>query len=456
MKRLTILLLSFLPLNIFGQTFSTKNEDWQNPLVFEKNQTAPHAKIIPYSTKESALTLDQAKSTYYLSLDGTWKFITGRSSPERFPVDSGNHNSMPDNGIILKSPPIGKWKVSDIPKFRNIAMTIETKPPLIPDYHNPTGCYKRTFNLPSSWRGREVLLRFEGVKSASYVWINGQEVGYNQGGFEPAEYNITPYLKTGRNDISVQVMRYSDGAFIENQDMWRLSGIFRTVALIAKPKVHIHDYFVYTEFDSQYRDATFNLELDIQNLSGQLIQGYQAEAELINAQGKPVWEKSLSQTIGQISNKNIEKLKFNVQVSNPLKWSAEKPNLLYPDINPERPIGQSSGNFCEKNGFPPDRSERWRYMGKRANGETQRCKQPYAPPGPRAGSAIETMREDLEIMKRFNINLVRTSHYPPSAEYLDLADEIGMYIVCEAGTECHDNEYLSELPEWEAMFVDRG
>jgi beta-galactosidase len=187
----------FSPAFIFGQTVSKGKEDWQNPLVFEKNQTAPHAKIIPYSTKESALALDQAKSPYYLSLDGTWKFILVEHPREvpggfwqpQFDARQWDNIKVPSN-----------WEMEGFghPKFRNIAMTIETKPPLIPDYHNPTGCYKRTFNLPSNWRGREVLLRFEGVKSASYVWINGQEVGYNQGGFEPAEYNITPYLKTGQ------------------------------------------------------------------------------------------------------------------------------------------------------------------------------------------------------------------------------------------------------------------
>ena len=455
MKRLFIFLLSLLPFYILGQTDSKEKEDWQNPLVFEKNQTQPHAKIIPYTTKEIALTFDPAKSPFYLSLDGSWKFLLVEHPREvpggfwqpQFDARQWDNIKVPSN-----------WEMEGFghPKFRNVTMTIETKPPLIPDYHNPTGCYKRTFNLPSNWKDREVLLRFEGVKSASYVWINGQEVGYNQGGFEPAEYNITPYLKPGRNDISVQVMRYSDGAFIENQDMWRLSGIFRSVALIAKPKVHIHDYFVFTEFDSQYRDAVLKLEMDIQNLSGKQIQGYQAEAELMDAQGKSVWEKPFLQTIGQVSNKNIEKLKFNVQVSNPLKWSAEKPNLYTLVFTLRDTSGKVVETFAKKMGFRQTEVKDgaiW-VNGQmvKLNGVNSHMHHPdYGQAVP-----IETMREDLLIMKRFNINLVRTSHYPPSPEYLDLADEIGMYIVCEAGTECHNNEYLSELPEWEAMFVDRG
>lgn len=455
MKKLTILLLSFLPLYIIGQTVPQVKEDWQNPLVFEKNQTAPHARIIPYSIKETALTLDPAKSPFYLSLDGTWKFLLAEH-PREVPAGFWQPQFDTRTWHNIKVP--SNWEMEGFghPKFRNIAMTIETKPPFIPDYHNPTGCYKRTFNLPNSWKGRQVMLRFEGVKSASIVWINGQEVGYNQGGFEPAEYNITPYLKPGRNDISVQVMRYSDGAFIENQDMWRLSGIFRSVALIAKPKVHIHDYFVFTEFDNQYRDAIFNLELDVQNLSGQQTGKFRTEIELIDKNGKQVWEKPLLQETGEIDINKTEKLKFSVPVTNPLQWSAEKPNLYTLLITLKEPTGKVSEIFAKRMGFRQtvikDGAIWVNGQMVKFNGVNSHMHHPDH------GQAvpIETLREDLLIMKRFNINLVRTSHYPPSPEYLDLADELGMYIVCEAGTECHDNEYLSELPEWEAMFVDRG
>ncbi len=455
MIQTTILLLIFLAFHAGAQTSSTPPDDWQNPVVFERNQTMPHARMIPYSSRDLALTLEPSKTPWYLPLDGTWKFFLTehpRMVPEGFFLPQFDTRQW--NDIRVPS----NWEMEGFghPKFRNIAMTIETKPPYTPHYHNPTGCYKRTFNLPPNWKNREILLRFEGVKSASYVWINGQQAGYNQGGFEPAEYNITPFLKPGRNDISVQVMRYSDGAFIENQDMWRLSGIFRSVALIAKPKVHIHDYFVFTEFDSQYHDAVLSLELDIQNLSGQQIQGFLAEAELIDAQGKPVWEKSLSQTIGQVGNDRIEKLKFSVPVSNPLKWSAEKPNLYTLVLSLKDPSGKVVETFAKKMGF---RHTEVKDGAIWVNGQMVKLNGVNSHMHhPEHGQAVpvETMRKDLLIMKQFNINLVRTSHYPPSPEYLDLADELGIYIVCEAGTECHDNEYLSELPDWEAMFVDRG
>lgn len=455
MKKLTILLLSFLPLYIWGQTNSNEKEDWQNPLIFERNQNLPHAKIISYTSKQSALTLDPAKSPYYLSLDGTWRFLLV-DHPREVPAGFWQSDFEAGQWNNIKVP--SNWEMEGYghPKFRNIAMTIETNPPRIPDYYNPTGCYKRTFNLPSNWKGYEVMLRFEGVKSASYVWINGKEVGYNQGGFEPAEYNITPYLKSGRNEIAVQVMRYSDGAFIENQDMWRLSGIFRSVVLIARPKVHIHDYFVYTKFDNQYRNAIFNLEVDIQNLSGQILSGFQVNAELIDAQGKPVWENPLVQKFDQTGDTKIEKLNFNAPVYNPLKWSAEKPNLYTLIITLADASGKVLETFAKQMGFRQTEVKEGAIW---VNGQMIKFNgvnsHMHCPIGGQA-VPIETLREDLLIMKKFNINLVRTSHYPPSPEYLDLADELGMYIVCEAGTECHNNEYLSDLPEWEAMFVDRG
>jgi beta-galactosidase len=223
--------------------------------------------------------------------------------------------------------------------------------PFLPDDHNPTGCYKRTFNLPSNWKGREVLLRFEGVKSASIVWINGQQAGYNQGGFEPAEYNITALLKPGRNDISVQVMRYSDGAFIENQDMWRLSGIFRSVALIAKPKVHLHDYYVYTRFDDQYRNADLHLEVDVQNLSGTQALNYSVSAELFDANQKPVWEKPALQELTGVAPGSIQKVRFTAPVKDPKQWSPEKPNLYTLLITLKDPAGRVTETFAARTGF---------------------------------------------------------------------------------------------------------
>lgn len=454
-KPILPLWLVMLSLVSYGQTSPNLVADWMNPAVFEKNQTSPHACIIPYSTNESALTLNPSESPWYQKLNGTWKFLLA-DHPDLVPEGFSDPRFNVSHWADIRVP--SNWETEGFghPKFRNIAMTIETKPPKVPGYYNPTGCYRRTFNLPSGWKNREILLRFEGVKSASLVWINGHPAGYNQGGFEPAEYNITRFLQPGKNDIAVQVMRYSDGSFLENQDMWRLSGIFRDVVLIAKPKVHIHDYYVYTEFESDYQDANLHVELAIQNLADQSAKGYRAGLELTGPHNEKVWELPIIKETGIIEPGKTIKVDFNLPVSRPLKWSAEKPVLYTLQISIKDAAGRIVETSAKRLGFRQTEVHDGAIWVNGAmvklNGVNSHMHHPEF------GQAVpaETLREDLLIMKRFNINLVRTSHYPPSPEYLDLADELGIYVICEAGTECHDNEYLSEQTAWEPMFIDRG
>ena len=455
MKLLNLLLLTLLPFSMVPEMVTAQPDDWQNPGIFERNQTQPHAKIIPYDSVDKALENNLSENPNYLSLDGPWKFLLvehPRFVPEGFfqPI----FNTSDWRNIQVPS----NWETEGFgyPKFRNIAMTIATKPPHVPVDHNPTGCYKRIFQLPSNWKDREVFLRFEGVKSASIVWINGKEVGYNEGGFEPAEFNITHLLKAGKNEIAVQVMRYSDGSFLENQDMWRLSGIFRSVALIAKPRVHLQDYYVNTTFDSNYRNAYLNLEVSIQNNSGNQTGNHTLEIDLIDQNAKTIWENPVSKTTGVIENQSHQKVSISIPVTEPLQWSPEKPNRYTLSITLKDPLGKVVECTAPKIGFRQTEIKEgavW-VNGKmvKLNGVNSHMHHPVK------GQAVplETIRKDLELMKQFNINLVRTSHYPASPEYLDLADEIGMYIISEAGTECHDNEYLSEMPEWADLFVDRG
>ncbi len=233
MNRLFAVFLSLFLLNVTvtSQEVEFLPDDWQNPAVFEKGQNAPHAFHVPFASMEAALTNDKTNSNYFQLLNGQWKFKwveTPEQVPEGFWKPDFNVKSWDE----IKVP--SNWQMEGYghPKFRNIALTFESDPPNIPDYYNPVGCYKRTFTVPRNWNDKEVMLRFEGIKSASYVWVNGKRVGYNEGGFEPAEYDITPFVKSGKNDLSVQVIRFSDGSYLENQDMWRLSGIFRDVELV--------------------------------------------------------------------------------------------------------------------------------------------------------------------------------------------------------------------------------
>lgn len=456
MKTIPVILTLMFCLNHgFSQKIIFDPSDWQDPGIFEKNQTRPHAEMVPFNSSEQALSMDHGTSPFFLSLDGSWKFLVVehlRMVPEGFwkpGFDVGNWDN-----IIVPS----HWEMEgyEHPKFRNIAMTIETDPPSVPDYYNPTGCYKRTFSLPAEWNNREVMLRFEGVKSASYVWINGQPAGYNQGGFEPAEYNITPFLKPGGNDIAVKVLRFSDGAFLENQDMWRLSGIFRSVNLIAKPEVHLHDYYVATLFDENYRDAEMLVETYIHNMTGSDKRDYVVGIKLLDSDHEPVAGTLVSQSPAILESGEISRVMFSVPVKNPLQWSAEKPNLYTLVMTLRDGDGKIQEVVAKKMGF---RQTEIRDGAIYVNGAMVKFNGVNSHMHhPEYGQAVpaETMLEDLLIMKQFNINVVRTSHYPPSREYLDLADELGMYIVTDAGNECHDNIWLSEEPDWKAQFVDRA
>ncbi|HSO87818.1 MAG TPA: hypothetical protein VLQ91_14770, partial [Draconibacterium sp.] len=265
MNRL-ILIITFvflISLNAFSQTeVEFLPSDWENPAVFEKGQTAPHAFYIPYDFVDNALK--NKKSPNYQLLNGLWKFKLAET-PEQVPTDFWKPKFDVEDWAEIKVPSNWQMEGYDHSKFRNIALTFESDPPKIPDYFNPTGCYKRKFTIPKTWEAKEIMLRFEGIKSASYIWVNGKRVGYNQGGFEPAEFNITPFIEKGENDLAVQVMRFSDGSYLENQDMWRLSGIYRDVKLYALPKTYIHDFYVVTDFDKNYKDATLTVETDIIN-----------------------------------------------------------------------------------------------------------------------------------------------------------------------------------------------
>ena len=244
MKSISLLsVLLFVFLSVFSQEIEFLDSDWENPAVFEKGQNAPYAFYIPYDSASEALR-GKSSSNFKL-LNGQWKFKLV-NTPDEVPADFWDPKYDVEEWAEIKVPANWQMEGYDHPKFRNIALTFENDPPNIPDYFNPTGCYKRKFEIPKTWKNKEVMLRFEGIKSASYIWVNGEKVGYNQGGFEPAEFNITPYIKKGENDLAVQVIRFCDGSYLENQDMWRLSGIYRDVKLYAQPKTYIHDYYVVT------------------------------------------------------------------------------------------------------------------------------------------------------------------------------------------------------------------
>jgi len=453
-KSVVFSLMLFVGGLAMSQQVEFLSTDWEDPSVFEKGQNAPHAFHVPYASAEAALENNPATSTDFQLLNGLWKFMWVET-PEQVPEEFWQPGYDVKNWDEIRVPSDWQMEGYGYPKFRNVALSFESDPPNIPDYFNPVGCYKRTITIPKEWNNKEVMLRFDGIKSASYVWVNGKRVGYNQGGFEPAEFNITPFINTGKNDLSVEVIRFCDGSYLENQDMWRLSGIYRDVKLYAQPKTFIHDFYIVTDLDDDYRDATLVVETDVQN-TGSENANVQVEIDVLDQLNRSILNDRIQSGNRELAANSLEKVRLSTLVRDPEKWSAEFPNLYTILIQLKDGNGEVLEAFTQLMGF-----REVEYLNQiltvngvpvKLNGINSHMHDPDH------GQAVplETLRKDLLIMKQHNINCVRTCHYPPTPEYIELADELGIYIFDEVGDEAHGNTWLSEDPAWKEMYRDRS
>jgi beta-galactosidase len=425
----------------------------EDPGKFELNQEPGHTPLVPFSSVNDALANDWKNSWGYLSLNGDWKFHWAEN-PQAAPRD---FYQMQFNDVSWRSILVpGNWEMQGYgdPVFRNIAQPFQADPPRIPHDYNPVGSYRKHFTLPANWKDKQVFLHFEAATSASFVWMNGQEVGFNEGANEPAEYNITPYLKPGDNLVAVSVYKYSAGSYLEDQDFWRLAGIFRDVYLLATPGVHLRDYFVTTDLDGDYRDAQLRIAAELSNYAASPASGYRVRAALWDKNKQPVLQ-GLQSDAASLASKETRTLQLSATVRNPDKWSSETPYLYTLTLELLDARGKAVEVLSGRIGFKKvEVRHQALYLNGvpiKLNGTNSHMQHPDL------GHAMdrETIRKDLVLMKQFNINCVRTSHYPPTVDYLDLADELGMFLVDETGDESHATEYISERPEWTAAYVDR-
>ena len=461
MKRSTFtpIICTFLFLSIFAFRSLAQNgagtPDWQNPAVFARNQEPRHIPFVPYANLSDALEDDWNASPFYQSLNGTWNF-KWFANPAEVPENIHTKKAVSWFRNTIQVP--SSWQMEGFghPKFRNVHQPFPATPPKVPEDYNPVGVYRKTFTISGQWDKHQIFMHFEGVKSASYVWINGQKVGYDQGGMEMAEYDITPYLQKGTNSITVQVFRYCDGTYLECQDMWRLSGIYRDIYLMATPKTHIRDFYITTDLDSRYQDARLNIEATLKNYRQQASSdNCRVDIQLYDEAGKPVLDEPLTRDNITLAAEGEQTLQFSEEVDNPEKWSAEFPNLYTVALELKDENGNKLEVVSDRIGFREvEIRDQAVYVNGRQikfNGVNSHMHHPVT------GRAmdLETMRKDLTIMKKFNINCVRTSHYPPNHEYLDVADELGIYVVDETNDEAHATRYVSENPEWRPMYLDR-
>jgi beta-galactosidase/evolved beta-galactosidase subunit alpha len=447
-------------------------DDWENPRVIERNRVRARAYFVPYPDEESALSGERGHSPWFKLLNGSWKFHYAESpalAPEDFFIEY-----FPED-FLMGSFDATHWddaEWSDIrvpcnwqmlgygrPHYTNVQYPFPVDPPHVPT-ENPTGSYRRKFFIPDSWDDCRVFLRFEGVDSAFYVWINGYQVGYSQGSRLPAEFDITSYIRDGVNTIAVRVFQWSDGSYLEDQDMWWLSGIFRDVYLVAKPPVHVFDFRVRTELDEEYRDAVLKVRTVIKNHSEQAVSKYQIELRLLDANLQPVLENPLNSDVS-VEPEDEVALDLEASVANPEKWSAEHPYLYSLLVILKDDRGQTIEVENCKVGF---RSVELRNGNVLVNGVPIMIKgvnrHDHHPDLGKAVS-LESMIEDILLMKRHNINAVRTSHYPNDPRFYDLCDYYGIYVLDETDLECHgfntigDWNRTSDDPEWEDAYVDR-
>jgi beta-galactosidase len=425
----------------------------ENTGVFELNQEEGHVPLVPYATVDQALKNCTDDVTAYLSLNGTWKFHYS-DTPEGVPSEFYKKEFNDEKWDNISVPSNWEMKGYGDPLFRNVTTPFRPDPPRVPREYNPAGSYRRSFNVHESWKNKEVFLRMEKTASASFVWVNGKEVGYNEGAQEPAEYNITKYIKPGENSIAVVVYKYSDGYYLEDQDYWRLAGIFGDIWLFASPKVHIFDWSAVTDLDENYTNAKLNLSADIKNYSGKSENNLSIRAVLYDSKNRIV--KTLTSERFSVSGGSKQTIALTSQIENPEKWSAEHPDLYRLTFELINSSGKTTEVISGRIGFKETEIRNQVFylngMPVKLNGINSHMQHPVT------GHAMDeaTIRKDLSIFKQFNINCVRTSHYPPVIKYLELADEYGIYVVDECGDEAHATESVSRNKDWEGMYRERA
>ena len=417
--------------------------DWENPRVFAVNKEPAHATLKPYADERAALDADSKPSTLVRSLDGAWKFRWS-PRPENRPVDFYKPDFDADAWRDIRVPSNWEMEGYGTPIFSNITYPFKRDAPRVTEEpprewtaykeRNPVGSYRRTFEVPAEWAGRQIFLTFGGVSSAFYVWVNGQKVGYSEDSRLPSEFNVTPYIRPGANLFAVEVYRWSDGSYMEDQDFWRMSGIFRSVRLVSRTPLHVRDFYARATLDAAYRDATLKLKVELRNTADADAPAT-VEAKLLDARGRAVF-RTLTKTTNapRQSGATVE---FEQAVSNPLKWSAEEPNLYTLLLTLKGAGGRVLEVIPSRVGFRTSEIKDAQIL---FNGK------PIVIKGanrhehdPDTGQVMTTARmvQDIKLMKQHNLNAVRTSHYPNVEEWYDLCDRLGLYVLDEANIESH-------------------
>jgi beta-galactosidase len=458
------ILIFFLSVNLIY----AQQHDWENEQVIGINKEPAHSDYIPYATIGQALADYANESPFYQCLNGTWKFNWVKS-PDLRPVEFYKPDFNVGYWDDIEVP--SNWQIKGYgrPIYTNITYPFVKNPPYVMtpayanwtnnEFPNPVGSYRRNFVVPDAWSGHEVYLHFAGVQSAMYVWVNGKKAGYSQGSMTPAEFDITPYLQKGNNTLAVEVYQWSDGSYMEDQDFWRLSGVFRDVFIYATPKFHISDFFVRSDLNDDFTSATLKTDLSFANkgYKGSItVEGYLLKDGQSYTGETPVFVKQLASSV---VSKKASELSIDVKVDHPDLWSAEIPNLYKAVFVLKNASGEILEVVATPFGFRKIEikdSQLW------VNGKSVMLKGVNRHDlDPVNGRYItyESMLRDVRLFKQFNINTVRTCHYPNHPDFYKLCDRYGLYMVSEANLETHgmgyDESSLGHAVSWQKAHIDR-
>ena len=455
MKKIVLALALFLSLqNNFAQ-----NNEWENPQILDRGKEAGRSSFLLFSNENELKGNNPQKSELYQSLNGNWKFNIVKSPSQR-PLDfyAADLNDSGWKNIEVPS----NWELQgyDIPIYTNITYPFPKNPPFIAPDYNPVGSYRRTFTVAESWNDKEIILHFASISGYARVFLNGKEVGMTKAAKTPAEFNITSFLKKGENLIAVQVFRWHDGSYLEDQDFWRLSGIERDVYLQAMPKTTVWDYFVKSDLDNQYKNGLFNLDVTLKYFEKNKIKNPAIKVELFDNKENAIFSETK-----KVNNKE-QKISFEKTIENVKQWSNETPNLYRYTISLLDNKGKVLEIISKKTGFRKVEIKNARLL---VNGKVIMVKgvNIHEHDGEKGHVPNEKLTlKDLQLMREHNVNAIRMSHYPHDPHIYDLCDEYGFYVVDEANIESHamgaewqnwfdKTKHPAYLPEWAPAHMDR-
>ena len=446
---------------------------WEDETIFAENKLDAVATYLPYAT-EAEMLADKAyyatpwtvpQTERYLSLNGTWRFHFV-PQPDQRPTDFYQENFDVSAWDTIPVPSNWEMQGYDRPIYANVEYPHSNTPPFIkarPGFNdggknygiNPVGSYVRTFTLPEGWEKRRTIIHFGGIYSAAFVWLNGHYVGYTQGANNVAEFDFTPFLRQGENRLAVQVFRWSDGSYLECQDMFRMSGIFRDVYLYNIPRVSVRDHYLTCELTDNRRNAklnaTFRLEGDGKQPADKVL-----KVKVFDPEGKPAGECECTAKLRpEGGEKVVCTAKVSLNIGQVKLWSAELPNLYTVHVVQLDQAGHEEMAFSTKYGF---RDIEIKHSQLYVNGQRVLLKGTNRhDTSPLHGRAVTTdeMLRDVLLMKQNNINTIRTSHYPNDAKMYAMYDYYGLYTCDEADLEDHANQGISDRKSWIPAFVDR-